>query len=137
MADSNSINHLAVGLAGVDSCYMMQRIPYYNHNWTHPEVAQIEVLLEYLSSRLFETVRGKGLTYGINMHLSMSTGSISLDISPATRLVDAFNEVQSVFDDHLNNATVWESTFLDSSKGSLIYRKTNDEKAAEDLASLG
>jgi len=83
-------NHVIYGLHGSESCYFMQGIYYNNTDWSHEDVANIRVMLQYLSDRFYNEVRGAGLAYGVKMSLSVTEGRITLSISRTPRLMDTY-----------------------------------------------
>merc|ERR1712106_25378 len=120
--------HVAIGVDSTKSCYMTQTVLYNNTDWTLPEVADIRVLLGYLSDRLYNEVRGKGLTYSIGMYLSVSTGQITLKLSKSSQLADAYEEVLKILTRYLNGDTEFDATLMESAKGSLIYNWASKEE---------
>ena len=126
--------HVAVGISGTLSCFLTQTIVYNNTDWNDPEVAPLEVLLEYISSRMYERVRGPGFTYSISMQFSITRGHITLDIRKSSQMVNAVKKVKEIFKEYTSkNTTIWEQTLLDSAKGSVIYRRTSHEETVEEL----
>lgn len=107
--DENRTNpqHVALGVDSTNSCYMTQTVMYNNTDWSLPEVAQVRVLLKYLSDRLYHSVRGKGLTYSISMSLSVSTGRVVLGMSKSAQLTGAYKAVREILNNYIQGVTKW------------------------------
>jgi len=133
--DLNNPRHVALGMDSTMSCYLLQSVLYNNTDWADKDVAAIKVLLQYLSRRLFNEVRGKGLAYGSHMSLSLSQGRITLGISRASRMVDAYNVVHTIFQNYLDGETPWEEELVESAKGAQIYSQTTLEETMTGLIS--
>ncbi|XP_023322562.1 uncharacterized protein C05D11.1 [Eurytemora carolleeae] len=127
--------HVVLGVAGTESCYMKQSIDYNNTDWNHPEVPAIRVMLQYLSDRMYDLVRGSGLTYGVSMSLSVTEGRITLSFSRTSRMVDAYSAVRDILKDYGSKPEIWDPTLLDSARGSMIYSWSEKEETVENMIS--
>jgi len=114
---------------------MKQGIYYNNTDWTHKEVADLRVLLQYLSDRMYDEVRGSGLTYGVSMSVSVTEGRFSLSFSRSSRLFKAYSAVRDILARYSENPDAWDSTLLDSARGSVIYAWAEKEETVENLLS--
>jgi len=128
-------SHVVYGVSGGESCYMKQSIPFNIPDWTHPQVAEVRVLLQYLSDRMYDEVRGSGLTYGISMSLSVTEGRINLSFSRTSRMVEALSAVRDILRRYSEDLNTWDSTLLDSARGSMIYSWAEKEETVENLLS--
>jgi len=128
-----SPRHVIYGVAGTESCYMKQSINYDNPDWTHQEVADIRVMLQYLSDRMYDEVRGSGLTYGVSMSLSVTEGRIVLSFSRTSRMFEAYSAVRDILRRYIEDPTTWDPTLLDSARGSMIYSWAEKEETVENL----
>jgi Zn-dependent M16 (insulinase) family peptidase len=125
--------HVAFGVGGTESCYLKQSMLYNNTDWTHKEVADIRVMLQYLSDRMYDEVRGPGLTYGVSMSASVTEGRLTLSLTRSSRLSEAYKTVQEILRRYIENEDEWDQTFTDSAKGSIIYSWAEKEETVEDL----
>jgi len=125
--------HVAFGVGGTESCYLKQSMLYNNTDWTHKEVADIRVMLQYLSDRMYDEVRGPGLTYGVSMSGSVTEGRLTLSLTRSSRLSEAYKTVQGIIKRYIENEDEWDQTFTDSAKGSIIYSWAEKEETVEDL----
>lgn len=125
--------HIAFGVGGTESCFLKQSVLYNNTDWTHQEVADIRVMLQYLSDRMYDEVRGQGLTYGISMSASLTEGRLTISFTRSSRLVEAFKTVQEILRRYIAEEEAWDETLADSAKGSIIYSWTEKEETVEDL----
>jgi len=125
--------HVAIGVDSTKSCYMTQMILFNNTDWTDPEISHIRVLLRYLSDRLYNEVRGKGLTYSISMYLSVSTGQITLKFSKSSQLADAYAAVVEILTRYINEKSSFEKSLAESAKGALIYSWSSKEETITGL----
>ena len=125
--------HLAFGVGGTESCYLKQSVRYNNTDWTDPAVASERVMLQYISDRMYDEVRGQGLTYGVSLSLSVTEGRTTLSLTRSSRVVEAFTTVREILERFLNDEDNWDPSLVDSAKGSLIYSWTEKEETVEDL----
>merc|ERR1712168_30247 len=73
--------HAIVGLHGTESCFLNQGVDFPNTDWESSEVAAVRVMLQYLSDRMFDQIRGQGWTYGVSSRISVSTGRLYVTFS--------------------------------------------------------
>merc|ERR1719350_332061 len=125
--------HVAFGVGGTESCYLKQSMLYNNTDWTHKEVADIRVMLQYLSDRMYDEVRGQGLTYGVSMSASVTEGRLTISLTRSSRLTEAYRTVQEILRRYIERDEEWDETLADSAKGSIIYSWTEKEETVEDL----
>jgi len=133
VAEDATPRHVAFGVGGTESCYLKQSMLYNNTDWTHKEVADIRVMLQYLSDRMYDEVRGPGLTYGVSMSASVTEGRLTLSLTRSSRLSEAYKTVQEILKRYIENPEEWDHTFTDSAKGSIIYSWAEKEETVEDL----
>merc|ERR1712226_1385425 len=69
-----SYRHAIVSISTSESCYVYQGINYNNTNWEVDEAATVRVMLQYLTDRMYDQIRGKGWTYHISMSASITEG---------------------------------------------------------------
>jgi len=127
--------HVAFGVGGTESCFLKQWILYNNTDWTHSEVADTRVMLQYLSDRMYDEVRGLGLTYGVSMSLSVTEGRLTLSFTRSSRLSEAYKTFLEILRRYLTDDDEWDETLADSAKGSIIYSWAEKEETVEDLVS--
>lgn len=125
--------HVGFGVGGTESCFLKQSILYNNTDWTHPEVASVRVMLQYLSDRMYDEVRGQGLTYGISMSASVTEGRLSLGLTRSSQVVEAYKEVREILQRYLDSESEWDPILMDSAKGSMIYSWTEKEETIENM----
>jgi len=125
--------HVIFGLESTDSCYMRQSIFYNNTDWTDPEVADILIMLQYLEERMHHEVRGKGLTYGVYMGLSMTEGMLSLSLYRSSKLPEAYKIIRDIFKKYIESENEWDETLAESARGSVIYSYTSSEESVSGL----
>ena len=65
-------------MAGTESCYLSQSVPYSNRDWEAQEVATLRVMLQYISDKMYNDIRGPGLTYSVSLSGSVTEGRLSL-----------------------------------------------------------
>merc|ERR1711892_799888 len=135
VADDGAPRHMAFGVGGTESCYLKQSVLYNNTDWTHKEVADIRVMLQYLSDRMYDEVRGPGLTYGVSMSASVTEGRLTLSLTRSSRLSEAYKTVQEILQRYFENEEEWDETLIDSAIGSLVYSWTEKEETVEDMVS--
>jgi len=128
-----SNQHVAFGVGGTESCYLKQSVLYNNTDWSEPAVASQRVMLQYISDRMYDEVRGPGLTYGVSLSLSVTEGRTTLSLTRSSRVVEAFNTVREILQRYVDNEDQWDSSLADSAKGSLIYSWTEKEETVDDL----
>ena len=131
--NSQPSTHLAFGVGGTESCYLKQSVLYNNTDWTSPEVAAERVMLQYISDRMYDEVRGPGLTYGVSLSLSVTEGRTTLALTRSSRVVEAYNTVREILERYIDNEDEWDATLADSAAGSLIYSWTEKEETVENL----
>ena len=97
------------------------------------QVADIRVMLQYLSDRMYDEVRGLGLTYGVTMSASVTEGRLTLSLTRSSRLTEAYKTVQKIIKRFIDHEEEWDETLAHSAKGSIIYSWTEKEETVEDL----
>ena len=132
-SSASTSQHLAFGVGGTESCYLKQSVRYNNTDWTDTAVASERVMLKYISDRMFDEVRGQGLTYGVSLSLSVTEGRTTLSLTRSSRVVEAFTTVREILERFLSDEDHWDPSLVDSAKGSLIYSWTEKEETVEDL----
>ena len=93
----------------------------------------IRVMLQYLSDRMYDEVRGQGLTYGVSLSASVTEGRLTMSLTRSSRLAEAFKVVQEILKRYIENEDEWDDTLAESAKGSIIYSWTEKEETVEDL----
>ena len=96
-------------------------------------MADIRVMLQYLSDRMYDEVRGQGLTYGVSMSASVTEGRLTISLTRSSRLTEAYRTVQDILQRYISRDEEWDETLTDSAKGSIIYSWTEKEETVEDL----
>ena len=91
------------------------------------------MMLQYLSDRMYDEVRGQGLTYGVSMSASVTEGRLTLSLTRSSRLSEAYKTVQEILKRYIENEDEWEEALADSAKGSIIYSWTEKEETVEYL----
>ena len=130
---ANTDHHVAFAVGGTESCYLKQSASYNNTDWADPAVASERVMLQYISDRMYDEVRGPGLTYGVSLSLSVTEGRTTLSLTRSSRVVEAYNTVREILQRYVDNEDEWDASLADSAKGSLIYSWTEKEETVEDL----
>ena len=130
---ANTDPHVAFAVGGTESCYLKQSASYNNTDWADPAVASERVMLQYISDRMYDEVRGPGLTYGVSLSLSVTEGRTTLSLTRSSRVVEAYNTVREILQRYVDNEDEWDASLADSAKGSLIYSWTEKEETVEDL----
>ena len=97
------------------------------------QAASLSVMLGYLSDRLYDEVRGPGLTYGVRMGISPTSGRLTLTLDRSSRLAEAYRTTRQLLTRFSTGGDAWDKTLLDSAKGSQIFSKTLRENTVEDL----
>ena len=90
-------------------------------------------MLQYLSDRMYDEVRGQGLTYGVSLSASVTEGRLTMSLTRSSRLAEAFKVVQEILKRYIENEDEWDDTLAESAKGSIIYSWTEKEETVEDL----
>ena len=129
------VRHAIVGLPGTESCYLKQAILYNNTNWENDDVPAIRLMLQYLSDRMYDQIRGQGWTYSVGISVSLTEGRIKVYFSKASQLSNAYKEFRNIISNYTSNAIEWDPILLDSAKGSLIYNWVEIEETPQGLAS--
>ena len=130
---NSSNKHVAFGVGGTESCYLKQSVLYNNTDWSSPAVASERVMLQYISDRMYDEVRGPGLTYGVSLSLSVTEGRTTLSLTRSSRVVEAYSTVREILERFVSNEDNWDPSLVESAKGSLIYSWTEKEETVEDL----
>jgi len=120
-------------VGGTESCFLKQWILYNNTDWSRSDVADTRVMLQYLSDRMYDEVRGLGLTYGVSMSLSITEGRLTLSFTRSSRLSEAYRTFMEILQRYVTDDTEWDETLADSAKGSIIYSWAEKEETVEDL----
>lgn len=128
------LRHTIVGLPGTESCYLKQAILYNVTNWEHEEVAVVRLMLQYLSDRMYEQIRGPGWSYSVGISVSITEGRIKVYFSKSSQLINSYKEFRNIISNYSTNAVAWDPILLDSAKGSLIYNWVEIEETPEGLA---
>ena len=129
------LRHVIAGLPGTESCYLKQAILYNNTNWELEEVAPIRLMVQYLSDRMYDQIRGQGWTYSVGISVSITEGRIKTYFSRASQLINAYKEFRNIIGNYSRNEIEWDPVLLDSAKGSLIYSWAEIEETPKGLSS--
>ena len=132
------LRHAIIGIPGTSSCYLRQSIPYEQTDWEADDVATMRVMLQYLSDRMYDQIRGKGLTYGVSMSSSVTEGRIRVSFSRSSQLIEAYAKFRDILKNFTNPEVaddMWNEDFIESAKGSQIYDWAEREETIEDLGS--
>ena len=70
----------------------------------------IRVMLQYISDRMYDEVRGQGLTYGVSMSASVTEGRLTLSLTRSSRLAEAFKAVQEILARYSDAEDDWDET---------------------------
>lgn len=127
--------HVIASLPGTESCYLKQAILYNDTNWDSEEAAPVRLMLQYLSDRMYDQIRGQGWTYTVGVSVSITEGRIKVYFSKASQLIPAYKEFRGIISNYSNNVLEWDPILLDSAKGSLIYNWVEIEETPEGLSS--
>ena len=99
----------------------------------------MRVMLQYLSDRMYDQIRGKGLTYGISMSSSVTEGRTRVSFSRSSQLTEAYAKFREIIrnytDPDVPAENAWNEDFIESAKGSQIYDWAEREETIEDLGS--
>jgi Zn-dependent M16 (insulinase) family peptidase len=96
--DSGKICGSILGLAAVDSAYMLQTTPSIN-NFSDPDIPVVRVLLEYMSALegpLWRQIRGQGLAYHYSLSLDVEPGFLSFRLFQSTNLARAYEVARQI-----------------------------------------
>lgn len=130
-----SYRHAIVSISTSESCYVYQGINYNNTDWEVDEAATVRVMLQYLTDRMYDQIRGKGWTYHISMSASITEGRMKVTFSRSSSLANAFNAFREIIEGYYEGRTKWDPILLQSAKGSLVYSWVETQDSPEDLSS--
>ncbi len=82
--------------SGSDSCYLKQAVPFDITDFEDPELPAVRVMLQYMTDRLYEKIRGQGWTYGIALSAVIEEGRMSLTFLRASDFNNAFREFRTI-----------------------------------------
>ena len=103
--DSNpDVRHAILGVPGSSSCYLKQSIPYDQKDWEDQEVATMRVMLQYLSDRMYDEIRGEGLTYGVSMSSSVTEGKLRVSFTRSSQLIEAYAKFREIIQSYTNSS---------------------------------
>ena len=97
-----STKHAIIGISGSSSCYLKQSIPYDLKDWEDKEVATMRVMLQYLSDRMYDEIRGEGLTYGISMSSSVTEGRTRVSFTRSSQLIEAYAKFREIIASYID-----------------------------------
>ena len=81
---------------------MKQSIPYDLKDWEDQEVATMRVMLQYLSDRMYDEIRGEGLTYGISMSSSVTEGRTRVSFTRSSQLIEAYAKFREIIASYID-----------------------------------
>ena len=128
--------HAIVSLPGTESCYLYQAIHYDNTDWESEEVAAARVMLQYLTDRMYDQIRGQGWTYGVGISVSVTEGRLKVYFSRSSSLGNAYAAFRNMISNYtrVDQPLEWDPVLLDSARGSLIYNWVEVEETPESLS---
>lgn len=97
-----AFRHVITGLAGSDSCFLKQSIAFDVHDWEDSEVAAVRVMLQYMTDRMYDKIRGKGWTYGVAMSASVTEGRLSVTFIRSSHIINAYTEFRTIIENYTN-----------------------------------
>lgn len=106
------VRHAIIGVPGTSSCYLKQSIPYDITDWEDQEVATMRVMLQYLSDRMYDQIRGEGLVYGISMSSSVTEGRTRVSFSRSSQLTEAYAKFRLILKNYTDPSLGKPNVFL-------------------------
>ena len=81
---------------------MKQGIPFEVVNWEDPEIASVRVMLQYMTDRMYDKIRGKGWTYGVSMSVSVTEGRMTVNFIRSSHINNAYTEFRAIILNYTN-----------------------------------
>ena len=81
---------------------MKQSIPFEVVNWEDPEIASVRVMLQYMTDRMYDKIRGKGWTYGVAMSASVTEGRMTVNFVRSSHINNAYTEFRAIILNYTN-----------------------------------
>jgi Zn-dependent M16 (insulinase) family peptidase len=75
---------------------LKQAIPFEISNWEDPEIAAVRVMLQYMTDRMYDKIRGKGWTYGVSMSASVTEGRLTVSFVRSSHIINAYTEFRAI-----------------------------------------
>ena len=130
----NSPRHVGLGLESKESCHLSQFILYNNTDWQLKSIPALRVFTRYMQNILQALVDEEMETRSwVKIYPSLSDGRIFLKLEFVDKPAAAYKEVRKVFSDYFLGEVTWNRTLVDSAKGRLIYKWTQNEESLSSL----
>ena len=81
---------------------MKQTVPFEIVNWEDPEIAAVRVMLQYMTDRMYDKIRGRGWTYGVSMSTSVTEGRMSVSFIRSSNINNAYSEFRAILVNYTN-----------------------------------
>ena len=81
---------------------MKQTVPFEIVNWEDPEIAAVRVMLQYMTDRMYDKIRGRGWTYGVSMSTSVTEGRMSVNFIRSSNINNAYSEFRAILVNYTN-----------------------------------
>ncbi len=81
---------------------MKQTVPFEIVNWEDPEIAAVRVMLQYMTDRMYDKIRGRGWTYGVSMSASVTEGRMSVSFIRSSNINNAYTEFRAILVNYTN-----------------------------------
>ena len=92
----DNVVYKTCNFSGSDSCYLKLAVPFDITDFEDPELPAVRVMLQYMTDRLYEKIRGQGWTYGIALSAVIEEGRMSLAFLRASDFNNAFREFRTI-----------------------------------------
>jgi hypothetical protein len=101
-----------VSLAGSDSCHLRQSVPFDITDFEDPDLASVRVMLQYMSDRMYDKIRGQGWTYGVSISASVEEGRVTLSFIRSSHINNAYQEFRNIISNYTNiGKYIWKFGF--------------------------
>ncbi|RWS26897.1 hypothetical protein B4U80_11389 [Leptotrombidium deliense] len=124
------------GIGAVESSYLIQTVPSIN-SFSNADYPAVLTLVNYFSQcegPLFRDVRGKGLAYGVDIHMSVVEGLMSLVIFKSVKAVEAYAKTAEIVSKHISGESAWNESLLESAKSSLTFALIQKERTVSKVS---
>ncbi|KAF2356104.1 Metalloenzyme LuxS/M16 peptidase-like [Trinorchestia longiramus] len=123
------------GLPEADSGYLQQSavsITQYTH-WHLPALLTAIQYFTQLEGPMWREIRGRGLAYNYDLQVLPSEGLITLKLTRAAQLLEAYEESISMLRGFINGSREWDPLLLESAKSSLMFEVIYREETVSDV----
>eukprot|EP01116_Phalansterium_solitarium_P016672 TRINITY_DN3923_c0_g2_i1.p1 TRINITY_DN3923_c0_g2~~TRINITY_DN3923_c0_g2_i1.p1 ORF type:complete len:1064 (+),score=371.04 TRINITY_DN3923_c0_g2_i1:1094-4285(+) len=132
-ADAERVKGCAIGVAAIESAFLVQAVCTAPPDFQHPDRAALLVLIEYLicmEGVFWKQIRGLGLAYNYHMSVSLEEGVTYFSLSKSQNVSKAYQAAAEIVSSLLSKKEGFDAITLQSARSSVVFSVISREENA-------